>query len=304
MADFRGTGVAVITPFDQNNQIDYLSLQKLLKQLVASGVDYLVALGTTAETPTLSQSEQIAVLEAFFSTVGDQIPIVIGAGGNNTHQVCQTIQTLGHRFQPAGFLTVCPYYNKPSQQGLFAHFKEIALHTDADVILYNVPGRTQVNLEADTTLSLANELENIRAIKESSGNISQCLEILSQKPAGFQLISGDDYMGLPLVAMGAEGVISVLGNAFPKQVVAMMNTILEGDVVASRNHQWHLSKLMRLCFEEGNPTGIKALCSHLGLCEGHVRLPLIPASEGLRVKIEKELAEFLIPTSPSKSSDQ
>ncbi len=304
MADFRGTGVAVITPFDQNNQIDYLSLQKLLKQLVASGVDYLVALGTTAETPTLSEAEQIAVLETFFSTIGDEIPIVIGAGGNNTHKVCQTIQGWSHRFQPTGFLTVCPYYNKPSQEGLFAHFREIALHTDAGIILYNVPGRTQSNMEADTTLRLANELKNIRAIKESSGNISQCLEILSQKPASFQLISGDDYMALPLAAMGAEGVISVLGNALPKQVVAMMETILAGDLLPSRNYQWQLSKLMSLCFEEGNPAGIKALCSHLGLCESHVRLPLVPASKGLRIKIEKELAEFLIPTSPSKSSDQ
>ena len=304
MTDFHGTGVAVVTPFDSNNQVDHSSLKQLIHHLIAEGIDYLVALGTTAETPTLSPLEQSAVLDTFFDTVGDQVPIVIGAGGNNTQKVSQMVKERSKRYQPAGFLSVCPYYNKPSQSGLFAHFREIALHTEADIILYNVPSRTQINMMDTTTLQLAHEIPNITAIKESSGDIGQCLRILAQKPSNFNLISGDDVFGLPLVAMGAIGVISVLGNALPRQVAHMIQQILEGKVSSSRSSLYSLSPLMQLCFEEGNPTGVKAICEALGLCHSRVRLPMLPASATLRVKIEKELVEHAIPTSSPNSSDQ
>ena len=304
MTDFHGTGVAVVTPFDAHNQVDHSSLKQLINHLIAEGIDYLVALGTTAETPTLSPAEQTAILDTFFETAGTQVPVVIGAGGNHTEKVCQIVRERSKRYQPAGFLSVCPYYNNPSQSGLFAHFREIALNTDADIILYNVPSRTRINMTDATTLQLAHEIPNITAIKESSGDFGQCLRILAEKPTNFHLISGDDAFGLPLVAMGAIGVISVLGNAFPSQVAHMIQQILEGKVASSRSGLYRLSRLMQLCFEEGNPTGIKAICEAIGLCHSRVRLPMLPASAPLRTKIEKELVEYAIPTSSPNSSNQ
>ena len=304
MANFRGTGVAVLTPFDEEHRINSQALVDVLEHILSGGVEYLVALGTTAETPTLSPEEQLQILDIFFTHVGDRVPIVIGAGGNDTRKVSKIVYDWTKRFQPAGFLSVCPYYNNPSQAGLYQHFREIALHTELPIILYNVPSRTRINMEAGTTLRLASELPNICAIKESSGNMVQCAEILSHKPPGFQVLSGDDSLALPLGALGAEGLISVLANALPKAVSDMVRTLLDGKPKDAQSHYLGLSQLVGLCFEEGNPTGIKAMCEHMGICSGRVRLPLLKASESLAGKIEKELARLLTSTSSFKSSNK
>ncbi|MEM6629451.1 MAG: 4-hydroxy-tetrahydrodipicolinate synthase [Bacteroidota bacterium] len=304
MANFSGTGVAVLTPFDEDYHVNSQELVRLLEHILAGGVEYLVALGTTAETPTLSAKEQLEVLDVFFSTVGDRIPVVIGAGGNNTAQVGKTIQDWTHRYQPSGFLSVCPYYNNPSQEGLYRHFRELSFHTDLPIILYNVPSRTRINMKAETTLRLAEEFNNICAIKESSGDMGQCGEILSHKPADFQVLSGDDSLALPLGALGAEGLISVLANAFPKPVSDMVRASLAGRQKEAQSTFYRLADLMKVCFEEGNPAGIKAVCQELGLCSANVRLPLVKASAALSHRIQEELARYVAPTSSSNSSVQ
>ena len=304
MANFRGTGVAVLTPFDEDYHIHTQALKDLLEHILAGEVEYLVALGTTAETPTLSAEEQLKVLDIFFSTVADRVPIVIGAGGNDTRKVSKTVADWSNRFQPAGFLSVCPYYNNPSQEGLYQHFREISLHTDLPIIMYNVPSRTRINMEAETTLRLAEEFANICAIKESSGNIVQCSKILSHKPSGFQVLSGDDSLALSLGALGAEGLISVLANALPKAVSDMMRAVLSHQHNEAQSLFMGLSELINLCFEEGNPTGIKAMCEKMGLCQGRVRLPLLQAGTSLSAKIEEELARLYLSTSSSNSSNQ
>lgn len=292
MNDFSGTGVAVITPFTPSKEMDEDALRAILRHLTDGQVEYLVALGTTAESATLSETEQKRVLEIFFDELGAKVPIVIGAGGNNTKKVCKWIKQVESQFDPAGFLTVCPYYNKPNQAGLFAHFHAIASTTDKDIVLYNVPGRTSSNLEADTCLRLAHEFSHIRAVKEASGNLSQMMEIVNGKPDHFELLSGDDNLSLPIISIGGKGTISVIANAYPLLFSNMIRAALSGQWEEARRLNYQLMRMTQLIFEEGNPVGIKSLMNQMGLCEMDVRLPLVEASAPLQKSIRTVREQF------------
>ena len=289
MNTFTGTGVAVVTPFDVNLKPDLEALKTIINHLIAGKVEYLVALGTTGESVTLSDQETYQVLETFFETVGDRVPIVTGAGGNNTAKVIEAIAKIEKHFQPAGILSVSPYYNKPTQQGIYAHFHAVAASTDCPIIIYNVPGRTASNIDASTTLSLAHDHPNIVAIKEASGNLEQGMNIIAAKPSHFQVLSGDDVLGLPQIAVGYEGVISVAANAFPQLYSEIVRSALNGYFAKANSYHYRLLKVMQLHFSEGNPAGVKAAMELLGLCHRRVRLPLVQASEALVADIKKEL---------------
>ena len=289
MSKFTGTGVAVVTPFDQDGSPDYQALKGIVSHLIDGQVEYLVALGTTGESVTLTEGETEKVLETFFETAGGKCPIVIGAGGNNTAKVIKSISDYQKQFSPSGILSVSPYYNKPTQEGIFQHFSAIASSTDLPIILYNVPGRTASNMEAATTLRLAHAHANIVAIKEASGNLEQGMNIIAGKPEGFQVLSGDDLLGVAQIAVGYEGVISVAGNAFPQLFSEMIRAALRGDLPKANEIQFSLLKIMQLLFAEGNPAGVKASMELLGLCHRRVRLPLVQASEHLVASLKKEL---------------
>jgi 4-hydroxy-tetrahydrodipicolinate synthase len=282
---FTGTGVAIVTPFRNDGSIDFQSLGKLLEHIVKGGVNYVVALGTTGESVTLSKDEKQAVVNFVIDTVGGRIPVVIGIGGSNTQEILDTITHTDFTGVDA-ILSVAPYYNKPSQHGLFLHFKAIATISPVPVILYNVPGRTGLNMSAETTLKLANECKSVVAIKEASGNIPQIMQIIRQKPAGFQLISGDDALALPIIAIGGEGVISVMANAYPKELSAMVNYALKGELTKANLLHYELLELINALFEEGNPSGVKALLKILKITPNSVRLPLTQISDALYGKIE------------------
>ncbi len=289
MKDFSGTGVAVITPFTQDQQLDIPALRKILRHLIAAKVDYVVALGTTAETPVLTKEEKSAILDIFFEESEGQVPVVIGSGGNNTKEICQEISEFDTLYHPAGFLSVCPYYSKPSQKGLYEHFQAIAHITDLPIILYNIPGRTGVNLSTDTIIQLADSFHHIVAVKECSGNMQQGMQIMNSKPTHFQLLGGDDMLSLPLMSIGATGVISVLANALPRSYVQMIDYARSNNFEKARKIFYEMQLLMEICFEEGNPTGIKTIMKELGLCHSYLRLPNVSASEKLQEKISKEL---------------
>ncbi|MDR1415906.1 MAG: 4-hydroxy-tetrahydrodipicolinate synthase [Prevotellaceae bacterium] len=276
-----GTGVALVTPFDaKGRRVDYAALTKLVNFVADNGVNFLVALGTTAETPTLSTGEKKEVLSCIKSSNTKKLPIALGIGGNNTANVLERIQQTDFNGIDA-LLSVTPYYNKPSQQGLYEHFKAIAAASPVPLLLYNVPARTGVNLSAETTLRLAREVKNIMGIKEASGNLSQISHILRDKPEDFVALSGDDALTLPLMAVGAHGVISVAANAFPKQVVDMVK--LAGAQKYSEAAKIHLAMtpLVDALFAEGNPVGVKAALSVQGIIGNVLRLPLVSATEGL-----------------------
>lgn len=289
MSKFGGLGVAMITPFSEKGQIDFASVERLIEHMIKGGVDYIVVQGTTGESPTLGIEEKRSLLDFILEITKKRIPIVYGLGGNNTKVICDLIQNMDWT-GISGVLSVCPFYNKPSQAGMVEHYKRIAKVSPVPVILYNVPGRTGVNLTAASTLTLAQE-ENIVAIKEASGNIDQISEIILKKPADFQVISGDDALTLPLIALGAEGVISVVGNAFPKIFSQMVNQALFGQVNEARQLHYQLLELMHLLFVEGNPSGIKEALKHRGICENHVRLPLLPVSNETSEAIYRQMAE-------------
>ena len=289
---FSGTGVALITPFrKQQETVDFTKLEHLIEHIVASGVDYIVALGTTSEAATMTPSERSAVQEFIVETVNGRCPIMLGLGGNNTLDVTDTINRTNFD-GISGILSVTPYYNKPNQRGLHQHFQSIAEASPVPVILYNVPGRTGVNLAADTTLALANECPNIIGIKEASGNMHQVMEILRQRPAGFRVISGDDALTCPMIAMGADGVISVIANALPKETSDMVRFALKGDLKKALPLHYRLLPLMNAIFEEGNPTGVKALLEIEGLITNILRLPLVKASKTLTNKLTTLYNEF------------
>ncbi|MDR2814812.1 MAG: 4-hydroxy-tetrahydrodipicolinate synthase [Prevotellaceae bacterium] len=281
-----GTGVALVTPFDaKERRVDYAALAKLVSFVSDNGVDFLVALGTTAETPTLSDGEKQEVLACIRQSNAKGLPIALGLGGNNTSDVLESIRRKDFSGVDA-LLSVTPYYNKPSQQGLYEHYKAIAEASPAPVILYNVPGRTGVNLSAETTLRLASEVKNIMGTKEASGNLSQINYILRDKPQDFIVLSGDDALTFPLMATGAHGVISVAANAFPKQIsdmVRLVNAQKYGD--AAKIHLG-MTPLIDALFAEGNPAGVKAALSIRGIINNTLRLPLTPASKELMAKIE------------------
>ena len=282
---FTGTGVALITPFRrQQETVDFTKLEHLIDHIIASGVDYIVALGTTSEAATMTENERSAVQEFIVETVGGRCPIMLGLGGNNTLNVTDTINRTNFD-GISGILSVAPYYNKPNQRGLLQHFHSIAEASPVPVILYNVPGRTGINITADTTLTLATECPNIIGIKEASGNLQQVMEILRRRPAGFRVISGDDALTLPMIALGADGVISVIANALPKETSDMVRFAIKGDLKKALPLHYRLLPLMNAIFEEGNPTGVKALLEAEGLITNILRLPLVKASKPLTNKL-------------------
>ncbi|MBP5545963.1 MAG: 4-hydroxy-tetrahydrodipicolinate synthase [Bacteroidales bacterium] len=289
---FTGTGVALITPFrKQQETVDFTKLEHLIEHIVSSGVDYIVALGTTSEAATMTPSERSAVQEFIVETVNGRCPILLGLGGNNTLDVTDTINRTNFD-GISGILSVTPYYNKPNQRGLLQHFHNIAEASPVPVILYNVPGRTGVNLAAETTLALANECPNIIGIKEASGNMQQVMELLRRRPAGFRVISGDDALTCPMIALGADGVISVIANALPKETSDMVRFALKGDLKKALPLHYRLLPLMNAIFEEGNPTGVKALLEIEGHITNILRLPLVKASKPLYNKLSTLYDEF------------
>ncbi|HCW08226.1 MAG TPA: 4-hydroxy-tetrahydrodipicolinate synthase [Cytophagales bacterium] len=284
MKKFYGTGVALITPFHADGAIDFNSLKKLLAH-TAQGVDYFVVMGTTGESATLTKDEKKEVLQFVLKNNSKKLPVVYGIGGNNTAAVLEEIATTNLRGVSA-ILSVSPYYNKPSQEGIYQHFKKVADASPVPVILYNVPGRTSSNLTADTTLRLAQH-KNIIGVKEASGNLEQCMKIAKEKPTNFLLISGDDMLTVPLYAVGGVGVISVLANAYPLVFKKMCEHAQAGNFAKAKMETFKLLEINGPMYEEGNPTGVKYLLSLLNVCAPHVRLPLVEPSAGLKKKIEK-----------------
>lgn len=284
--NFTGTAPAIITPFTPKGEVDYTSLGSLIEYWITGGVDFLVVQGTTGESATLNKTEKKEVFEFVSDKVAGRKPVVLGIGGNNTREI---IDTLGHfdLSKAQGILSVSPYYNKPTQDGIFAHYVAFADECPLPIILYNVPGRTGSNVLPATTLRLANEVENIVAVKEASGNMEQIMQIISEKPKGFKVLSGDDAITLPLLACGADGVISVVANSHPKEFSDMVRLALKGDFVGARALHYPLLKVIEMLFLEGNPGGVKAIMKMKGLCGDRIRLPLVNISEALYQKIER-----------------
>jgi 4-hydroxy-tetrahydrodipicolinate synthase len=272
---FKGLGIALVTPFASDGSVDYDVLKKLLDYQLKNGADFFCILATTGETPTLTKDEKQKIKELVVEKVGDKVPILIGCGGNNTADVVNELQTADFSGID-GILSVCPYYNKPSQEGLYQHFKAIAGATNMPVVLYNVPGRTGVNLKAETTVRLARDCENIVAIKEASGSLEQVDEIIKNKPDGFDVISGDDALTFPMIACGAAGVISVIGNALPKEFSRMIRLEMKGEIESARKIHHKFTDLFNLLFVDGNPAGVKAMLHEMGMIENVLRLPLVP----------------------------
>ena len=285
---FRGTGVALVTPFANDGSIDFDSLTKVVNHTIDGGVDFLVALGTTAETPTLNATEKQQVLKHIIKINDKRKPVVCGVGGNNTAEVVRQLQE-NNLDGVDGILTVVPYYNKPTQEGMYQHFKAIAEATDKDLILYNVPGRTVANMLPATTLRLANEFSNVVAVKEASGVMAQCMDLVDGAPDHFAVLSGDDDLVLPQIACGMDGVISVAANCFTNDFTGMVNAALSGDFVVSRALHYKLLNGIRLLFAEGNPAGVKCVLDEMSICGSHVRLPLVAASSNLRDDLKSYL---------------
>lgn len=283
MKNLFGTGVALVTPFTDSGDVDYKGLRKLMTH-TAKGVDYYVVMGTTGESVTISKEEKKSILEFVKANNRKNLPIVYGVGGSNTEEVLAMLKQTDFK-GVAAILSVSPYYNKPSQEGIYQHFKAIASKCPVPVILYNVPGRTASNMSASTTLRLAQH-KNIIGIKEASGNLEQCMKIAAEKPEEFMLISGDDMLTVPLYSIGAVGVISVLANAFPVTFRKMKDFAFSGNYSKARKELFTLLDINGPMYEEGNPVGIKYVLSQLGVCADHVRLPLVPGSEVLKKKID------------------
>lgn len=286
MKQFLGTGVALVTPFKKDFSVDVEALERLVNYQIDNGVDYLVVLGTTAESATLTKEEKELVKEIIVKTNNGRLPLVIGIGGNNTSAVIEEIKNTDLSAFDA-ILSVSPYYNKPSQEGIYQHFKAIALVTEKPIILYNVPGRTAKNMEPSTVLRLAKEFKNIIGIKEAAGDIVQAMKIIQHKPKDFLVISGDDMITLPMVLAGGAGVISVIAEGLPKQFSEMMRLGLAGKAAEAYQIQYQIMDSIDLIFEEGNPVGIKAMLQILGIGNDTVRLPLIVASPSLKEKIKQ-----------------
>ena len=272
---FKGLGIALVTPFTSDGSVDYAALERLISYQIANGADFFCILATTGETPTLTADEKRRIKEMVVRMAGDKMPILIGCGGNNTAEVVKELQT-GDFSGVDGILSVCPYYNKPSQEGLYQHFKTIAAATQLPVVLYNVPGRTGVNMKAETTVRLAHDCPNIVGIKEASGSLEQVDEIIKNKPDKFDVISGDDALTFPMIACGAAGVISVIGNALPKEFSRMIRLEMNGEIESARKIHHKFTDLFNLLFVDGNPAGVKAMLSEMGMIENVLRLPLVP----------------------------
>jgi 4-hydroxy-tetrahydrodipicolinate synthase len=266
MKRFRGTGVAIVTPFKNDSSIDFAAMGRVINHIISGGVNYIVALGTTGESVTLTKDEKKAVISYVVEVIDNKIPLVVGFGGNNTQDVINCIKH-ANLTGVDGILSVTPYYNKPTQKGIIQHFKAIATCSSIPVILYNVPSRTSCNMSAETCLELAHECENIVGVKEASGDITQIMKIIKGKPENFNVISGDDMMTLPVIAAGGSGVISVLANAFPVQCSELVATSLKSNFKSAREIQLRFLEVIELLFTEGNPSGVKAMLNILGLCQ-------------------------------------
>ncbi len=283
---FIGTGVALITPFNDDYSVDYQSLRNIVDFTLQNGADFLVALGTTSEAPTMNAEEKTKVTKTIIETANGRCPILLGMGGNNTYSLIDSIRNQDFTGID-GILSVVPYYNKPNQRGMKAHFLHVADVSPVPVVLYNVPGRVGVNLQAATTVELAKH-PNILAVKEASGNLQQIMEILRDKPSDFTVLSGDDGITQPMMALGAKGVISVAANGYPKPFCEMVHKMLEGKEKEALPLHYKMLRMNGLIFADGNPAGIKALMAHEGLCKNVLRLPLVPVSENVRQDIENE----------------
>ena len=285
---FKGLGIALITPFKEDGSVDYDALIRLVDYQLNNGADFFCILATTGETPTLTREEKQKIKDLVVEYVQARVPILIGFGGNNTAAVVEELKTADFKGID-GVLSVCPYYNKPSQEGLYQHFKAIAAATSLPVVLYNVPGRTGVNLQAATTVRLARDCQNIVAIKEASGNLEQVDEIIKNKPADFDVISGDDSLTFPMVSCGAVGVISVIGNALPKEFSRMIRLQMRGEYDPARTIHHRFTDLFSLLFVDGNPAGVKAMLSEMGFIQNVLRLPLVP----MRINNMQRMSEIL-----------
>jgi 4-hydroxy-tetrahydrodipicolinate synthase len=282
----RGTGVAIVTPFTKSNAIDFLAFEKILNHVISNRVEYIVLLGTTGESSTISKLEKKTLIEFAVERIDHRVPLVLGMGGNNTSDLVLSIH--GTPFKDIdAILSVCPYYNKPTQEGIYQHFKTVAEASPVPVILYTVPSRTSSNISASTTLKLAHEVSNIIGIKEASGNFDQIFQVLKHRPEGFLVISGDDAITLPLLAAGADGVISVVANAFPGKFSEMVRLGLNGDFIFARKIHFELIELINALFLDGSPGGIKAALNLMNLCEEIVRLPLVPVNKDVHKLIKK-----------------
>jgi len=291
--NLRGMGVALITPFKEDESVDYDALLRLVDYQLQNGIDYLVVLGTTAETPTLTEDEKKQIVELVVNRVNGRIPIILGEGGNNTLAIVEKLKKNDYTGID-GILSVVPYYNKPSQEGIYQHYKAISEASPLPIISYNVPGRTGVNMTADTTLRIANDFPNIVAVKEASGNMAQMDEIIKRKPENFDVISGDDGITFPLITLGAVGVISVIGNAFPKEFSRMTRLALEGDYNSALTIHHSFNELFNLLFVDGNPAGVKCMLNMMGYIENKLRLPLVPTRITTYEQIRNVLIELNI----------
>lgn len=285
---FKGLGVALVTPFMDNGSVDFEALKRLVDFQVTNGADFICILCTTSETPCLTADEKLQIKDFIVEVVGGRVPILMGCGGNNTAAIVHELATFDFKGVD-GILSVCPYYNKPSQEGLYQHFKAIAAASPLPVILYNVPGRTGVNMKAETTIRLANECENVVAIKEAGGSLEQVDEIIKNKPDRFDVLSGDDALTFSMVASGAAGAISVIGNALPKQVSRMIRLEFKGEYEPARKIHHMFTELYSLLFVDGNPAGVKALLSEMGYIKNNLRLPLVPT----RITTREKMADIL-----------
>lgn len=283
MEKFKGTGVAIITPFKANEEIDFAALEKVTEHIISGGCEYIVMLGTTGETATQSAAEKQQVVDTIKQVNNNRVPLVMGIGGNNTREIVETIK--GFNFDGIdAILSVCPYYNKPNQQGIINHYTAIADASPRPIILYNVPGRTGVNMTAATTLKLA-EHKNIIGMKEASGNMEQCMAIIKDKPADFLVISGDDALTLPFMSLGMDGVISVIAHAYPADFSEMVRLSLKGDFEAARKLHYKVFESSTTIFADGSPSGIKIMLEEMGICGSTVRMPLAPVNDAVKAKL-------------------
>ena len=291
MKKLRGTGVAIVTPFKNDTSIDFKAFGRVIEHVINGGVNYIVAMGTTGESPTLTRDEKKAIISFVLEAIDGRVPLVVGIGGNNTQEIITSIRHTNLDKVDA-ILSVAPYYNKPTQRGLYQHFKAIANSCPVPLILYNVPGRTSINISAETCLELAHDCAGIAGIKEASGNLEQIMRILKGKPDNFSVISGDDMTTLPIIAAGGSGVISVIANVFPSEWSEMVNHCLKSNFKSAREIQYRLMDILELLFADGSPAGAKAMLSLKDLCQNYVRLPLVPVSRPVYSRIQKALEEL------------
>lgn len=280
--------MAIITPFKNDSSIDFSSLEKVINHVINGGVNYIVLMGTTGESSTLTKDEKKALISFTLDTINKRVPLVVGIGGNNTQEIITQLKTTALK-SVDGILSVAPYYNKPTQKGLYEHFKAIATCSPVPVIMYNIPGRTGCNISAETCLQLAHEFDTIVGVKEASGNMEQIMKIIKGKPENFQVVSGDDLLTLPIIAAGGTGVISVIANAYPAEWSEMVNQCLKSNFKAAREIMFRFTEIIELLFADGNPAGIKAAMNILNLCQNTLRLPLVPVSQQVHARLKKAM---------------